>query len=68
MALYEMHRQVEKVSENTGKTYKKWVFVGWDRLPNLDEVKHVRKGQWLVITFDDGSKERFNVEGGGTEL
>lgn len=62
---YECHILHTNTSKKTGKEYKKWDFLGWYPLPkNIDELHQQRKGEWLVVTFPDGKKERYNIKNG----
>jgi hypothetical protein len=64
---FEFWVRHDRVSDKTGKAYKKWSFIGWSPLPNLDGIKHYRQGDWLITTDEDGDGKlrRYNVGQGG---
>lgn len=56
----QLEVQLEHTSRKTGKTYKKWHFVGWSRLPELSQVEHTVKGKWVVVTAFE-KLERYDI-------
>ena len=63
--VFESHMLHESTSKRSGKTYKKWEFLGWYPLPkNVDELEQEQKGEWLIVTYPDGKKERYNIKNG----
>jgi hypothetical protein len=59
--VFETDVMMELVSKKTLKPYKKWHFVGWSKLPKLEELEHTQKGDWLHVTFPWGEKKRYNT-------
>lgn len=62
---YECYMLHTNTSRRTGNVYKKWDFLGWYPLPkNIDELHQQQKGDWLIVTYPDGKKERYNIKNG----
>ena len=61
---YAMDVENIRTSRKTGKTYRKWEFCCWSRLPNLESVKHQTKGNYVIVESSDGRRERFDLSTG----
>lgn len=60
---YPTEYQFTKTVRATGKQYKKWEWVGWGLLPDLNNFEHHRKGQYLIVNVR-GQLQRYNIENG----